>query len=503
MALLTEKLKIKSNIIIRLSYEQGLLFCYILNNTIHKLHSNCLQIDAATITDLLNKYKSLDPASEFFLEDLKKVGGIFYDYLVCDNLKYLVNKTAPGKNIIFEVTPKLEEIPWELIYTGEFFIFEKFLISRKNFSALIKKRNSLLTKTLNVLMLQHGKASAKKFSAYKKYLLNNHQKGLIKLQQINARLIDERAFISAFEWADIVHFDGNLFIDKKSRLPWRTHGFMLGEGKVVFLEQLKKCQKLPHILLLTPTVPDLAFSTRLSAFLRELSQLGVKNVITNYWHDTASKFYGLSFQVFIKAMLESDYSLGKAVAKAREVAFTESEHKWSGNYSFLMYGKPEYTFKQFSLAYWLKITGIIAGCCLLFMLLIVNIKLHLAVKESKTITINPPSKAVQIHVSNLQEAKIVYEKSNLFFLEKNFKKTLEYTNALLKYSDALVDDRNSLKIDFKEQAYLMQARVYYLLEQPEKMLKIIKLYNQEYPRQVKYKQTSLFLDPALKILKTN
>ncbi len=164
------------------------------------------------------------------LNSLKKTGQLLWDHLLTRQVKEKL-KASPILDLILSLDEELINIPWELLYTGEYFLALKFNLGRvvktKTETNLYQYRS--FSRTPKMLILANPTADLRAAYLEGLYIKNQFDK---KRNQININFkstqIDTLYVKKNLRDYDIVHFAGHCEYDLENP---KNSGWVLSDGK--------------------------------------------------------------------------------------------------------------------------------------------------------------------------------------------------------------------------------------------------------------------------------
>jgi len=304
------------------------------------------------IVDTLNSANQSGRISNEILSKLREVGQIFYDELFSQHIKSLLQQSKAAF-LRLNIDDKLVQIPWELLFDGDEFLCQRFMMGRsvktRQVIPLNKKRQ--LNSQLKMLLIADPEGDLN--GAYKEGIqirnyFDRHNHIVLNsiFDNISPDTIKEK-----IRNYDIVHFAGHADYNLKDP---KESGWRLTKSRLNAEDIIKMAGASP--------MPALVFSNACQSARTEKWQLkdnfqneifglanafllsGVKHYIGTWCEilDEPSSHFALRFY----EKLRSGRSIGEAMHHARKSLINEFGEETIVWASYIMYGDPTFTYTE-------------------------------------------------------------------------------------------------------------------------------------------------------------
>lgn len=313
-----------------------------------KVDFSYIQKVSQELNNILNKNYFLE---ETDLEEIKKLGHLFFDYLLTKNIKSRLKK-EDSLELTLIVDEKLIGLPWELFFTGEDFLCLKFSLGRA-ITAEKEIELSFLTETifpLKMLIIANPtgdlKASYNEAIKIKNSLLKN------KEIQIDFKSFDvDSLYIKKnIRSYDLLHFAGHCEYNFGSPL---NSGWVLKDG-LLTLEDfllLGQTKALPRLVFANTCQStrthefslDKNIGSHIYSFAHAFLLSGSQHYLGCFWKIPdylAAEFAIVFYDEFLKKS-----TVGSAIRLARQALIKKYGIKNIAWANYILYGDPGYFLK--------------------------------------------------------------------------------------------------------------------------------------------------------------
>ena len=314
-------------------------------------------IDSDLISEYVKEIENLSKLSNNFLsnhesnfrvkpdvlKELKILGETFYDQFfpgsISDNLR-----TTTEKYLHFNIDSSLAEIPWELLYDGDCFLSDRFLIGRT-----IKGSKTFLQETTNqklkMLIIadptEDLEWAQKEGETLFQVLKEKVPSSVLDIEFIAGSQITKLKLLSMIRGKNIIHYAGHLFFSSDPM----ENGWMLSGDKILKAREIKNSAFSTNLVFSnscnSSRSPGLKNPKNImNDFASSFLMSGIMSFIGTKW-EVADNATTLDFTIRFYLSLFSDKSLGESLFIAREYArknYDPLDVIWA-NYS--LYGHPD------------------------------------------------------------------------------------------------------------------------------------------------------------------
>ncbi|MBL0266282.1 MAG: CHAT domain-containing protein [Leptospiraceae bacterium] len=314
-------------------------------------------IDSDLISEYVKEIENLSKLSNNFLsnhesnfrvkpdvlKELKILGETFYDQFfpgsISDNLR-----TTTEKYLHFNIDSSLAEIPWELLYDGDCFLSDRFLIGRT-----IKGSKTFLQETTNqklkMLIIadptEDLEWAQKEGETLFQVLKEKVPSSVLDIEFIAGSQITKLKLLSMIRGKNIIHYAGHLFFSSDPM----ENGWLLSGDKILKAREIKNSAFSTNLVFSnscnSSRSPGLKNPKNImNDFASSFLMSGIMSFIGTKW-EVADNATTLDFTIRFYLSLFSDKSLGESLFIAREYArknYDPLDVIWA-NYS--LYGHPD------------------------------------------------------------------------------------------------------------------------------------------------------------------
>ncbi len=314
-------------------------------------------IDSDLISEYVKEIENLSKLSNNFLsnhesnfrvkpdvlKELKILGETFYDQFfpgsISDNLR-----TTTEKYLHFNIDSSLAEIPWELLYDGDCFLLDRFLIGRT-----IKGSKTFLQETTNqklkMLIIadptEDLEWAQKEGETLFQVLKEKVPSSVLDIEFIAGSQITKLKLLSMIRGKNIIHYAGHLFFSSDPM----ENGWLLSGDKILKAREIKNSAFSTNLVFSnscnSSRSPGLKNPKNImNDFASSFLMSGIMSFIGTKW-EVADNATTLDFTIRFYLSLFSDKSLGESLFIAREYArknYDPLDVIWA-NYS--LYGHPD------------------------------------------------------------------------------------------------------------------------------------------------------------------
>ncbi|HMV42428.1 MAG TPA: CHAT domain-containing protein [Leptospiraceae bacterium] len=277
------------------------------------------------------------------LKDLKVLGETFYEQFfpssISDNLR-----STSEKYLHFNIDSSLAEIPWELLYDGECFLSDRFLIGRtiKGSKTFPQEENNEKLKMLIIAdPTEDLEWAQKEGEVLFQVLKEKVPASVLDLEFIAGSQITKLKLLSMIRGKNIIHYAGHLFFSNDPM----ENGWLLSGDKILKAREIKNSAFSTNLVFSNSCNSSRSVGIKnsksiINDFASSFLMSGIMSFIGTKW-EVADNSTTLDFTIRFYLALFNDKSLGESLHIAREYARKNSDPLdliW-GNYS--LYGHPD------------------------------------------------------------------------------------------------------------------------------------------------------------------
>ena len=314
-------------------------------------------IDSDLISEYVKEIENLSKLSNNFLsnhesnfrvkpdvlKELKILGETFYDQFfpgsISDNLR-----TTTEKYLHFNIDSSLAEIPWELLYDGDCFLSDRFLIGRtiKGSKTFLQETTNQKLKMLIIADPTEDLEWAQKVGETLFQVLKEKvPSSVLDIEFIAGSQITKLKLLSMIRGKNIIHYAGHLFFSSDPM----ENGWLLSGDKILKAREIKNSAFSTNLVFSnscnSSRSPGLKNPKNImNDFASSFLMSGIMSFIGTKW-EVADNATTLDFTIRFYLSLFSDKSLGESLFIAREYArknYDPLDVIWA-NYS--LYGHPD------------------------------------------------------------------------------------------------------------------------------------------------------------------
>ncbi len=206
------------------------------------------------IDTVKNIYKSYsahvanDNNSNDNLEELKEISQGFYNHLFPGVIKEYLSKTK-GKYIQIRADEHTFQIPWELLYDGDYFLSERFYMGRGLKCDISPKYRASLTAPVKMLIIVDPTGTLK-WADYEAGELEKQLKGKFSNDELVIEILSNKEIaklklLNAMRGKDIIHFIGHSVDDETTE---ENAGWKIGKEKLLKAREIENANISPVLV---------------------------------------------------------------------------------------------------------------------------------------------------------------------------------------------------------------------------------------------------------------
>ncbi|MBK8394544.1 MAG: CHAT domain-containing protein [Leptospiraceae bacterium] len=277
------------------------------------------------------------------LKELKILGETFYDQFFPSPISDSLRSTSE-KYLHFNVDSSLAEIPWELLYDGDCFLSDRFLIGRtvKGSKTFLQEENNQKLKMLIIADPTEDLEWAQKEGEVLFQILKEKvPSSVLDIEFIAGAQISKLKLLSMIRGKNIIHYAGHLYFSEDPM----ENGWLLSGGKILKAREIKNSAFSTNLVFSNSCNSSRSAGLKndkniMNDFASSFLMSGIMSFIGTKW-EVADNEHTLDFTIRFYLSLFSDKSLGESLHIAREFArknYDPLDLIWA-NYS--LYGHPD------------------------------------------------------------------------------------------------------------------------------------------------------------------
>ena len=293
--------------------------------------------------NFLSNHESTFRVKPDVLKELKILGETFYEQFfpssISENLR-----TTSEKYLHFNIDSSLAEIPWELLYDGDCFLSDRFLIGRtiKGSKTFLQEEN---TQKLKMLIIadptEDLEWAQREGETLFQVLREKVPSSILEIEFIAGAQITKLKLLSMIRGKNIIHYAGHLYF---SHDPMEN-GWLLSGDKILKAREIKNSAFSTNLVFSNSCNSSRSARIKnsnniMNDFASSFLMSGIMSFIGTKW-EVADNERTLDFTIRFYLSLFSDKSLGESLHIAREYArknYDPLDVIWA-NYS--LYGHPD------------------------------------------------------------------------------------------------------------------------------------------------------------------
>ncbi len=292
------------------------------------------ELDPSLIEEYLSKLYEfftlglLSSSSQNIEKEFQEFQYTFYKQLFPPSLQEFFHYEE-GSFLFFQVDPALASIPFELLFTGEYYLWQKFYIGKSLKGVSSSPEVSPGKSSLKMLILIDPTESLlwakKEGESLYRFLTKNFPPSLLEVEILGGKIITKLELLQKMQSIDILHYAGHYYFASSIE----EQGFLLPQNKILQIKEIKRSGASPLLIFSNAcrsSIPQerLEYLSQFyPSFLRAFPQ-GKTNYVGTIWEIPDSPKVLEYTQSFYQNLLEG-LSIGEALYKMRTQIYKEKE----------------------------------------------------------------------------------------------------------------------------------------------------------------------------------